>query len=137
MTLVFNHIYYDIIKSLTSEATEQGGIIGEKNGVICYFEKDLHPSFTSQKSYIPNSNYLENIIETWNSDSIVFLGIIHSHRINPNVSLQDVEYARQLLLLNNYNKIYLGIVVKETMSLHMYSITPVEYTEVKINIIDD
>lgn len=74
--------------------------MGEKNGVLCeyYFDKTAK---CTKDEYTPNIKKLNRVIKKWQRKGVIFAGIVHSH---PNMydkpSLNDEEYARNLLLIN-------------------------------------
>ena len=105
-------VFNTICKTLKRYHYETGGIIGtNENGVVSMFQFDYiqNPNFYE---YYPNIKFLNRVInEEWKNKSISFVGFVHSHLHNCEISKQDIEYARHILANNkSYNTIILGIV---------------------------
>jgi proteasome lid subunit RPN8/RPN11 len=118
-------VYNNIINTIGKSPIESGGIIGMKNGVICSYYFD---GYTNSKSeYIPNVNALNKVISDWFNDKIEFVGIVHSHPNQLNIlSLNDINYAKELLSVNSYLKeIYFPIVTikYDKIFLTFYSVS--------------
>lgn len=92
-------IYKEIIYHFENKRPEQGGIIGcSAEGVISEFHYDQNPEHSDISSYVPNTEMLNEIINgKWLKKEVSFIGFVHSHYINGELSLEDVEYARKIL----------------------------------------
>lgn len=133
--LLDKSIYQEVVNRLSSGLYEEGGIIGTENGVISHFEKDITPLLSSEKCYIPNTDYLEGVIDAWDSKGIGFAGIIHSHLKNPYPSNEDLDFVREAISLNVLSDIILGIVLISDSTLHLYSVTKSDFTKLEYKIV--
>ena len=124
-----------VLIMLSSERYEEGGIIGIENGVISHFEKDITPLLSSERCYIPNTEYLEGIIDAWVSKGIGFAGIIHSHLKSPYPSNEDLDFVRETISLNILSDLTLGIVLISDSTLHLYSVTKNDFTKLEYKIL--
>ncbi len=102
----------EIFQEIKQYKYETGGIIGvNKKGVISAFKFDkTHGS--NMFEYCPNVDFLNQVInEKWANENIEFIGFVHSHLNNCEISTQDIKYARQVLANNKcIDAILLGIV---------------------------
>jgi len=128
-------VYEAIINSLTESEFEEGGIIDIKNNVISHFKKDVTPLLSSEKCYIPNTEYLEDVIDDWCDCGISFAGIVHSHTKNPQPSNEDLLYAQETIEYNRLTNIILGIVTTSDSTLHLYNVTSNNFTKLEYTII--
>lgn len=94
-----SYTYKQLLNALSNKKTEQGGIIGcSKENVIDNFYFDKSPVNSSISSYTPNAKVLTEIINVkWAKKNIRFIGMIHSHLINKELSEEDIEFARDVL----------------------------------------
>lgn len=106
-------IYNEICKSLETNIYESGGIVG---GDYCCnkvydFIYDDEPIYSTASSYFPNTKKLKSYMElNWNTREIQFIGLVHSHINNSEISVEDIEYARTFLQSNSYYQyIVMGI----------------------------
>ena len=99
------HIKRDVLDemflSIKQHNYETGGIIGvDKKGVISAFQFDETLS-SNLFEYHPNVDFLNQVInEKWVNENIEFVGFVHSHLNNDDLSLQDTIYARDILKEN-------------------------------------
>lgn len=96
--------YCSILNTIGKQPIETGGILGEKNGIICefYFDKNAK---CDKCEYVPEINDLNKVIEKWHEEGLLFIGIAHSH---PNgfdmPSQNDGLYAKIILSTNAHLK---------------------------------
>lgn len=91
---ILSNVYEKIIKC-PSVPPETGGILGVKNGVICFLFYDNSLQKGNSAIYIPNVDYLNSKICEWREKDIDFGGIFHSHPVNqPELSVDDIEYIK-------------------------------------------
>lgn len=88
---IYSDVYLNIIETCLLVPPEIGGILGEKNGIVCtyYFDK----KYQSKKfaKYVSNVKSLNAQIEHWAKNGIKFCGIFHSHMPNEtNLSSADI-----------------------------------------------
>ena len=114
----------EIFLSIRKYNYEMGGIIGvNKRGAISAFQFDETLS-SNPFEYRPNVDFLNQVInEEWAKQNIEFVGFVHSHLNNDDLSLQDIIYARDILKENCFlENILIGIInlsVKENQ-MEMY-----------------
>lgn len=102
----------EIFLSIKQYDYETGGIIGiNESGIISAFQFDETYS-SNPFEYCPNVDFLNQAInEEWANENIEFIGFVHSHLNNCEISKQDIKYARQILANNKcFDAILLGIV---------------------------
>ena len=92
---------------------EHGGIIGGRNEIITHFAFDVGISSMNYDSYIPNTEYLNEIIRIWQNTNIKFYGIVHTHRINADsFSNGDKDYIEAILNAHSFIKqLYFPIII--------------------------
>lgn len=136
MLYIKKTVFTKIDKFFSTSKLEQGGIIGIKRDVIFSFEEDIAPRFNSRKIYYPNTDYLERIIAKWETDRIIFGGMIHSHNINPSPSNEDIQYIQDILSINCLSELLLGIFLKRDNTLLLYSVNESNVCKIDYKIID-
>lgn len=88
---------YEQIIQCPSVPPEKGGILGIKNGVVCYCFYDNSPPQSNSAVYIPNVDFLNAKIRKWEERGIGFGGMFHSHAVNqPTLSADDIEYIKAI-----------------------------------------
>ena len=104
-----------LLGKFNSKNKEQGGIIGADNaGHICKFYIEKNTSNNTNHSYIPNTKALEKIInKDWASKNIRFIGFVHSHLYNKNISDEDIYFCREFIKMNEIESVLCGIVCYE------------------------
>lgn len=109
------HIKKDILDeiflSLKQYNYETGGIIGvNERGVIAAFQFDKTHSYNPFE-YCPNVDFLNQVInDIWTKENVEFVGFVHSHLHNAQVSRQDILYSRKILKANTFlDDILVGI----------------------------
>ena len=86
-------LFDNIISALSDSVDEMGGIIAGKEEDILLFQADKGLE-SCPNIYRPNIAYLNAIIEKWESEGYVFMGVIHSHPCGKNIlSRLDMAYA--------------------------------------------
>ena len=107
----------NIKREIGSINVESGGIIGSSGGIINTFVFDRKGD---KGEYIPNTFYLNTILEEWSDTGIAFEGIIHSHMRNRFLSFSDKEYADAICRVNNIDQLYMLIYVLEERQIFAY-----------------
>lgn len=99
--LITKSVYKKIINSYHTAPPENGGILGEKNGIICAYVHDQKIQTREAAIYEPDIEFLNEQIEKWAEQSIMFAGIIHSHMVGQeSLSVADIEYAEKMFWAN-------------------------------------
>lgn len=101
-----------IFLSIKQYFYETGGIIGvDEEGIVAAFEFDQYCS-KNPHEYCPNVDFLNRIInKEWVSNNIEFIGFVHSHIDNCEISYQDIKYSREILDVNkSLESILIGVV---------------------------
>lgn len=100
MQYITKKVYDSILNTIGKSPIESGGILGEKDGIICEFYFDEDAKHT-KSNYIPNLSKLNKVIEEWQENGVQFIGFAHSHPNEYNKpSLGDGLYAQKLLTCN-------------------------------------
>lgn len=90
---------YDALRSAFSPVPpEAGGILGSTNGCICAFVYDRGTPDITRNCYTPNVDFLNQVIAQWQTQSITFCGIVHSHPAGQQkLSEADLSYIQTIL----------------------------------------
>ena len=79
---------------------ETGGIIGQKDGIVCRFYFDDN-SESGRAYYYPSVQTLNETIRKWDEEGCTFCGIVHSHGNQDfRLSEKDKELANAILSVN-------------------------------------
>lgn len=117
---VTQKVYEELSQTFCAAAAEMGGMLGfsPKGIVSFYFDKN---GIGKVGSYEPDIETLNQILEEWNKQRILFAGLVHTHRKNKKPSLSDLNYGERLV--DAFNRaIILGIFVVEMQTLFLYRI---------------
>lgn len=91
-------LYKQIINQMPDVPPETGGILGERNGVICAVVFDEGDVQNERYAYVPDVDRLNKVISQWASEEIRFAGIFHSHPgKQEELSIADTEYIRKIM----------------------------------------
>lgn len=123
--------YIVIHKALLAEAirdiqtkpdAEQGCIVGcsmtDPNYLThYYFDKN---GIGDHQSYIPRTEDLNAVLETWNQDHVAFAGLVHSHPGgNTELSPGDLKYVRSILQENSsVSRVLIGVLADRKLFLY-------------------
>lgn len=103
-----------IMASFPKVPPENGGILGSKNGIVCEYIHDKNIRLDDKAIYIPNILFLNESIEKWETESIEFAGLLHSHMNKEKfLSFGDIEYIKQIMksLPDTVKKVFFPIVI--------------------------
>lgn len=105
--------YRDILNAIANKQPEHGGILGcSREGVIDTFYYDESPISSTARSYVPNGKALSEIVNTeWRKNAVRFIGLIHSHWMNGDLSEQDLAFARELIAASALKFLLMGVCV--------------------------
>ena len=104
----------DILHNIRKYPPEMGGILGQKNGVICEYMLDEGCISSTACSYIPETDKLNKRIAEWELSNISFVGIFHTHFSGvKTLSCGDKKYIEKIMLQMPYNieELYFPIIV--------------------------
>lgn len=110
---ILKEVYKQIENTIGQLKPECGGIIAmDKDGIISDFYFDDDAGF-GKRSYIPTRSKIQyHIQKNWNSESLQFCGVVHSHPLcnicEP--SYIDISMAWKIMTINNMEKFYLLMV---------------------------
>ena len=92
-------VYQDLMQQLCTGAArrEVGGIIGGCGGCVTAFFLDCNTLSSHPCCYMPDVAKLNTVIQAWNQDSILFMGVFHTHYHADSLSSQDQRYAQAIL----------------------------------------
>lgn len=95
---IASDIYLSLI-SLPLVPPEMGGIIGERNGIVCKFFADSAAQTTDRLEYQPNVELLNRVIADWEKENVRFCGIFHTHDLaQVSLSTADLHYIKQVMM---------------------------------------
>lgn len=121
--VISKSVWEQIENTLGNTVCESGGIIGKINGKISFYYYDTRGGFLVNE-YMPNVQDINQIIDLWKGQDIVFTGFIHSH---PNdrkeLSYGDVRYFVNILKHNRMKHMSaLLYLAKEKHKLFCYEV---------------
>lgn len=111
--LLQSDTHRQIKELLTASQIEAGGILGERDGVVCCFEFDEGEVHDDCAVYVPNVYRLNKVIARWHKEGVQFCGIVHSHPAGQNdLSRADVNYIREIMIAmpKTIGKLYFPVV---------------------------
>lgn len=95
---ILTHVYQYICNSVPSAPPEIGGILGSMDGVVCKCQIDSGRPKSCGCSYSPNVDILNNTINSWQKEGILFHGIFHTHFFGVRtLSDGDIAYIDAIL----------------------------------------
>lgn len=109
---------------------ESGGILGgyEDKVTTFFFDRECLGD-----EYIPDVIKLNKIIKEWNRQDIFFMGIIHSHKDNENLSYVDVEYARKIISINKLKSIHMALYISNKKKIIDYVVEMADVIKTEIH----
>ncbi len=96
---ILSGVYKTLLLETPQLPPESGGIIGGQEGIITQacFDRGSNP-LNMPSVYVPNINFLNQIIKRWAKEDITFCGIFHSHfSRDRELSLGDKEYIAKIM----------------------------------------
>ncbi len=122
MIQIKKEIYKKLINISITEF-EIGGIIGEKDNIICnvYFDKST-PNY-NMGIYKANTEYLNKKIDEWQNNSINFCGIFHTHTDkSKSLSKGDIKTINTIMnnMPSDISKLYFPLILPKN-NLYLYS----------------
>ena len=97
--------------SFANSIFESGGLLGSRNNDVIdifYYDKGKEEK---TDEYIPNIDALQQQLLNWNTEGIMFRGIIHSHLKRGDLSSKDVCMARKILSMNHLTSILMPVYI--------------------------
>lgn len=77
---------------------ETGGIIGGRDGIADHVAFDEGIKQPRACTYVPDTDFLNKLIEKWDSENIEFMGIFHTHFGGADsLSDEDKFYIRRIM----------------------------------------
>ena len=129
---VLRDIIDKITHSFENRRNESGGILGGKKNIITEFCFDRE---CTKYEYIPDIINVNKIIEEWNKQDIDFMGFVHSHKDNCNLSYADIEYARKIISVNNVKYIHMFLYVNKNNEIIDYIVNMYDVIKTNINLV--
>lgn len=91
-------VFQEIFTSFPAVPPENGGILGQKDGVICAYLHDRKEQSADNATYCPDVQWMNTCIEAWEKAGIQFAGIVHSHPgDNGDLSTEDRVYICEIM----------------------------------------
>lgn len=107
-------VYSDILKKCISPPPEMGGILGEMDGVVTHYALDRGLPGNHYDEYIPDVNYLNEIIAEWSDCNIEFCGLFHTHfKDGDRLSNADKKYIYQIMQSTKCEFLYFPLIIPD------------------------
>ena len=119
---VLDLVVDQIRRNIGNYSFETGGILGGKGQKVSRFAFDKGKKQKDEDSFCPDIDKMNNVISNWRREEIQFLGLVHSHKVNPYLSAADIEYGFKIVLLNRMKWIYMPIYVLREDELIVYKL---------------
>ncbi len=102
-------------------AAQPGGILGTKpEYVVAEFYHD-RAGATTEKIYIPDTDALNAVIDTWAGHGIRFIGFVHAHPPRKiRLSSIDVHYANKIKKYCRLSEILMVIYIPTEKNFYSY-----------------
>ena len=101
MIHIYRTVYEEMKSALLRYTPERGGILGAKQGEPIskfYFDES---GVSTPDSYTPDYEAINAILEKWEKEDIIMVGIAHSHADDDWMpSCGDLYYCERILLAN-------------------------------------
>lgn len=93
-------IYRKLLRISPFKLYERGGILGGKDGVVTKIAFDKGFEIANRPCcYSPNVDYLNEIIEEWQNEGCLFMGLFHTHiGYSKELSYADRVYITNIML---------------------------------------
>lgn len=118
-----NEVLEKIINEQRPIPPESGGILGGSNGIVTtFFFDDGEPS-SKMCSYSPNTELMDKIIEDWQKDAILFMGIYHTHFWDVESLSEGDKFYIDLIMScmpDSVNKLYFPLVLFPSKTIVPY-----------------
>lgn len=101
---------------------ETGVYIGAKAGMISYFFFDEGVRQADKLMYVPNITKINSELKRWYDEGVGFIGFIHSHIDNDILSYADLNFAKNILVSNGINEIYMGVLNMKIGAITYYCV---------------
>ncbi|MGX8698828.1 MAG: hypothetical protein ACSW8F_02725 [bacterium] len=113
------NVYRSMLSCYSAVPPEQGGILGEKDGMVCAYIHDASSMVLECAVYRPDRDYLNRCIQNWSKEGIAFCGLVHSHPpTQPELSSADIAYIEALYRLNpQMKRLYFPLVLSQNRFL--------------------
>lgn len=135
--IIGNTVYKAIMETIPMHPPEAGGILGIDKNIVTCFEYDNRIKTDKLCTYVPDVVYLNNVIEKWKEQNILFCGMFHTHFFGVRTLSQgDKRYINHILsaMPKTINRLYFLIVLPETKEMVVYMAIR---DGRKINIVED
>ncbi len=97
---------YKMLLNSPQVPPEVGGLLGGMNDVISKVVFDRSQMIYDRAEYIPNISFLNEILASWASEGVLFLGLFHTHPVNEKkLSSADKDYISDILKIIPENNI--------------------------------
>ena len=120
---IFKEVYDYILSNVSNVPPEMGGILGERENIICDVQLDAGMNNNKQCSYEPNVIFLNKVISKWEKDNIQFCGIFHTHFHGvASLSNGDIKYIEEIMdaMPDEIKFLYFPVVLPESRKMVIY-----------------
>lgn len=101
---IYEETLQKILSSFPEVPPENGGILGQKDGIICAYLHDRKAQSVERAIYVPNVDWMNRCIQEWELFGIEFAGIVHSHPQEcTTLSGPDRAYIREIMTAMPYH----------------------------------
>lgn len=141
---IAHEIYKRIVEEVPDHPPEIGGILGARNGVICYvvFDCGTQRENMGKCYYTPNVEYLNKCIADWEVRGIDFYGVFHTHFFSVStLSEGDRQYIEKIMraMPDVKKKLYFPVVVLPERKMVAYMCRrnkgKIKITETRIHLV--
>lgn len=107
-------VFDELMSNIHQAPPEIGGILGGQNNCINFFAVDKGLPSNNYDEYIPNIDFLNNIINEWIMKDISFYGMFHTHfERGYTLSTNDKKYIYRILQYTELKNLYFPIIVPQ------------------------
>lgn len=111
---ILKEIHEQILHEQRAVPPETGGILGGNNDIISSFYIDEGIPTSRTCRYLPDTEKINKIIETWQADNILFIGLYHTHFFDVDtLSEGDMLYIKSIManMPDCIDKLYFPVIV--------------------------
>lgn len=111
---ILREVFLKMISSFPMVPPENGGILGMKDDIVCEYLHDYSKQTNEAAKFVPDVQWMNQIIYDWNKKGVLFGGIVHSHPIGQeSLSFDDIRYITSIMdaMPSSVSKLYFPVVI--------------------------